>query len=90
MIMTDELDCPIIEAEKDLPVLLNSADLAEWVEDIVWELDCSHLEAVVVFCDRRSIEVEDIARLISKPLKEKIEFDAMAAGMLKKSAQLPF
>ena len=51
----------------------------------------SYIDAVVYFCEKNSIDVESVSKLISKPLKEKIKYEAMELNFLKKSsrAKLP-
>lgn len=43
------------------------------------------MELVLDFCEKRSIDVDEIAELISKPLKEKIRVEMIAAGIKKKT-----
>jgi len=51
----------------------------------------SYIDAVVHFCDENSIDVESVSKLISKPLKEKIKYEAQELNFLKRSsrAKLP-
>jgi hypothetical protein len=51
----------------------------------------SYIDAIVLFCEKNSIDVESVPKLISKPLKEKIKYEAMQLNFLKKSsrAKLP-
>ena len=51
----------------------------------------SYIDAVVYFCEKNSIDVESVSKLISKPLKEKLKYEAMELNFLKKSsrAKLP-
>ena len=51
----------------------------------------SYIDAVVYFCEKNRIDVESVSKLISKPLKEKIKYEAMELNFLKKSssAKLP-
>ena len=51
----------------------------------------SYIDAVVYFCEKNSIDVESVSKLISKPLKEKIKYEAQELNFLKKSsrAKLP-
>ena len=81
--MVDQIE----QIEEEL--LLTATSFAKAIEDLVWELDCSYLEAIIEFCDRNALDPLDCTKLINKPLKEKIEFEAMADGLLKRPAQLP-
>ena len=49
------------------------------------------MDAIVWYCQENGIEIETTARLISKPLKEKIQLEAQEANMLKieKTSTLP-
>ena len=53
--------------------------------------DMSYIDAVIYFCDQNSIDIESVSKLISKPLKEKIKYEAMELNFLKRSsrAKLP-
>jgi len=53
--------------------------------------DMSYIDAIVHFCELNKIDVESVPKLISKPLKEKIKYEAMELNFLKKSsrAKLP-
>ena len=51
----------------------------------------TYIDAIVHFCDQNSIEVESVSKLITKPLKEKIKYEAMELNFLKRTsrAKLP-
>ena len=53
--------------------------------------DMNYIDAIVNFCELNSIDVESVPKLISKPLKEKIKYEAMELNFLKRSsrAKLP-
>jgi len=53
--------------------------------------DMNYIDAIVFFCERNSIDLESVPKLISKPLKEKIKYEAMELNFLKRSsrAKLP-
>ena len=66
---------------------------AESIESLVLEnKDMNYIDAIVHFCDKNSIDVESVPTLISKPLKEKIKYDAQQLKFMKKTsrAKLPF
>ena len=54
--------------------------------------DMNYIDAIVHFCELNSIDVESVPKLISKPLKEKLKYEAMELNFLKKTsrAKLPF
>ena len=53
--------------------------------------DMNYIDAIVHFCDQNNLDVESVPKLISKPLKEKIKYDAQQLNFMKKTsrAKLP-
>jgi len=53
--------------------------------------DMSYIDAIIHFCEQNSIDLESVPKLVSKPLKEKIKYEAMELNFLKRSsrAKLP-
>jgi hypothetical protein len=53
--------------------------------------DMDYISAIVFFCEKNQIDIENVSKLISKPLKEKLKWNAMELNFLKKSsrARLP-
>jgi hypothetical protein len=49
--------------------------------------EMNYIDAIVYFCDQNSIDVESVPKLISKPLKEKIKYEAMELNFLKKTSR---
>lgn len=61
---------------------------AQGVEKIVQEnIDVNYIDAVIIFCERNKIDLESVPKLLSKPLKEKIKFQAMELNFLKKTSR---
>ena len=70
----------------------SSAGFAEEIENLVLNnADMNYIDAIVHFCDKNSIDVESVPKLIPKPLKEKIKYEASELNFLKRSsrARLP-
>ena len=68
------------------------AKFAENIESLVLEnKDMNYIDAIVFFCDKNNIDVESVPKLISKPLKDKIKYEAQELNFLKRSsrAKLP-
>ena len=68
------------------------AKFAEEVESLVLEnKDMNYIDAIVHFCEKNNIDVESVPKLISKPLKERIKYEAQELNFLKRSsrAKLP-
>jgi len=50
-----------------------------------------YISAIVLYCEKNQIEIEKVPKLLSKPLKEKVKWNAMELNFLKKNsrAKLP-
>ena len=61
------------------------------IEKIVAEENLNYIDAIVHYCDANSLEVDSITKLMSKPLKEKLKYDAQELNFMKKTsrAKLP-
>ena len=65
---------------------------AEEIENLVLvNADMNYIDAIVYFCEQNSLDLESVPKLISKPLKEKIKYEAQELNFLKRSsrAKLP-
>ena len=65
---------------------------AQEIESLVQKnAGMNYIDAIVHFCELNSIDLESVPKLISKPLKEKIKYQAMELNFLKRSsrAKLP-
>ena len=64
---------------------------AEEVEKIVNANNFNYIDAIITFCEENKIEVDSVSKLISKPLKEKLKYDAQQLNFMKKTsrAKLP-
>ena len=49
--------------------------------------DMNYIDAIIYFCEQNNIDVESVPKLISKPLKEKIKYEAMELNFLKKTSR---
>jgi hypothetical protein len=58
------------------------------MEKMAREKRMSHMDAVLQYCQENFLEPEDVASLINKSLKDKIEMDFREANMLPKQATL--
>jgi len=64
------------------------AKFAQEIETIVKnEDDMSYIDAIIYYCEKNKIELESVPKLISKPLKEKIKYEAMELNFLKKTSR---
>ena len=51
----------------------------------------NYIDAIVFYCESNNLEFESITKLISKPLKERLKWDAVRLNFMKKTsrAKLP-
>ncbi len=49
--------------------------------------DMNYIDAIIHFCEMNNIDLESVPKLISKPLKEKIKYEAMELNFLKKTSR---
>jgi hypothetical protein len=66
----------------------SSNDFSLHIESMVQERRLSHMDAVLEYCKENYIEPSDVASLINKSLKDKIEMDFRELNYLPKQAQL--
>ncbi len=61
------------------------------IEKIVAEEQFNYIDAICYYCEVNNLEVESITKLISKPLKEKLKWDATQLNFMKATskAKLP-
>jgi hypothetical protein len=84
--MENELE-KVMEAKFFCP-----ARFAQEIESLVHTAEgMSYIDAIVHFCEKNSIDVESVPKLMSKPLKEKIKYEAQELNFLKRTsrAKLP-
>jgi len=61
------------------------------IEKIVAEEGMNYIDAICHYCEINGIEVDSVTKLISKPLKERLKYDAINLNFMKKTsrAKLP-
>jgi len=61
---------------------------AQEIENLVQiNVEMNYIDAIVYFCEQNNIDLESVPKLISKPLKEKIKYEAMELNFLKKTSR---
>jgi len=70
---------------------LTPSKFALEIENIVATENFNYIDAIVHYCEINSLEVESVTKLISKPLKERLKWDATRLNFMKKTsrAKLP-
>lgn len=67
---------------------MTSAKFSQEVEKIaVTNEDMNYIDSVLHLCDINEIEVESVSKLISKPLKEKLKYEAQQLNFMKKTSR---
>lgn len=61
-----------------------SNDIEQLVKD---NAGMNYIEAICHYCEENSIEIENVTKLISKPLKEKLKCNATNLNYLKKTSK---
>jgi hypothetical protein len=69
-------------------IFKNANDFSLYIEQIVSTSNTNYMDAVLEYCKENYLEPEDIAKLINKSLKDKIEMDFRELNYLPKLAQL--
>lgn len=61
---------------------------SQLIEDLVKsDKTLNYIDAIVQYCEKNSIEVDSVGKLISKPLKEKIKCDAINLNFMKRTSK---
>jgi len=61
---------------------------AQEIESLVQvNTEMNYIDAIIHFCEQNNIDLESVPKLISKPLKEKIKYEAMELNFLKKTSR---
>ena len=61
---------------------------AQEIESLVHENgNLNYIDAIIHFCEQNSIDLESVPKLISKPLKEKIKYEAQELNFLKRTSR---
>ena len=66
---------------------LSKDKFAEEIESLVLKSKMSYIDAIVQYCDDNSIEIETVNKLVNKPLKEKLRWEATELNYLKKTSR---
>ena len=57
------------------------------IEALVLRTKMNYIDAIVEYCSQNEIEVENVSKLLNKPLKEKVKADATELNYLKKTSR---
>lgn len=70
---------------------LTPSKFALEIEKIVAQQNLNYIDAIVMYCENNNLEIESVTKLVSKPLKERLKWDAIRLNFMKKTsrAKLP-
>jgi len=66
---------------------MTTAKFSQEVEKIAYENSMNYIDAIVYYCETNEIELESVPKLLSKPLKEKLKYDAQKLNFIKKTSR---
>jgi hypothetical protein len=66
---------------------MTSARFSQEVEKVASYNDMNYIDAILHYCDTNNIEIETVSKLITKPLKEKLKYDAQKLNFIKKTSR---
>lgn len=65
-------------------------EFSNWVEGYHHKTGIPRMDIVIEYCQTRDIDIETVAPLINKVLKERIRYEAEQARLMKPTGRLPF
>jgi len=71
-------------------LMLTKQKFTRMIEDTVRDTRLSYIDAIVHICEKNQLEVEDVKKYISDPIKEKLEAEARRLNFLPRGNELPF
>jgi len=66
---------------------MTTAKFSQDVEKVAFENEMNYIDAIIFYCEKNEIEIESVPKLISKPLKEKLKYDAQKLNFIKKTSK---
>ena len=66
---------------------MTTAKFSQDVEKIAFDNSMNYIDAIVFYCETHDIEIESVPKLISKPLKEKLKYDAQKLNYIKQTSK---
>ena len=66
---------------------MTTAKFSQDVEKVAFENEMNYIDAIIFYCEKNEIELESVPKLISKPLKEKLKYDAQKLNYMKKTSR---
>ena len=70
-------------------MMLSKQKFPRMIEDTVARTRLSYIDAIVHICEQNQMEIEDVKKYISDPIKEKLEGEAKRLNFLPRGNELP-
>jgi len=70
-------------------IKLNRKDFSKSVEDLVINKKLTYIDAILQMCEKNEIEPDTVKKLITKPIKEKLQIEGQVINILPKNNCLP-
>ena len=82
-------DMEITEKDKQLEQVIEDKFITATkfsleIENLVAKEKCNYIDGIVLYCENNGIEIESVTKLISKPVKERLKYDAINLNFMKK------
>ena len=73
-------------AEKTL--YKNANEFSQYIEQTAVDEGSTCVQSLIDYCEENELEFDEIAKIVSKPLKEKLQLEFAEMGMLRASPSL--
>lgn len=70
-------------------IIITKENFCKQVEEAIWQLDCSYMDAVIRVAGKLGVELERVNRLLNRSIREKIEREAQDLNFLERPNRLP-
>jgi hypothetical protein len=73
------------------PVIFNTAvEFSQYIETIAVKEKQGYIATILQYCEERDLDPEEIAKYVSRSLRDKLSVEMQEDGLLPKTATLPF
>lgn len=72
----------------NIKLFKNANEFSQYIEKIVSETGQTHMETIIEYCAENDMCPSEVAKMISRSLKDKIEYEAKALNYLPRTATL--